>query len=481
VAQSACDMSLRHFGGTVHHKPQPFQFNTLPPMYKMAALSASGCRVQLVRKIVRAARSCFHASRFYPSVCPAASLQFRWNAHERSGWRGNEPLYGCQLALFREFSSSGPPSDHDQDTLMKLEEELNECLNSVQIGDGLGSLREAQAIVNRMELIAPSVASIDRTTDETLFDATLTVLDAWMQRYDSLSAQLPELQWDKTVRPETVNAQIDLLRNMISSVEASQDLIEKLDPRLSRRHYIRSSNAWRMTGVSNPSVNTPSDSAPDLSSQKKKSKPSLVVAERCERIVAMWSGVSQSLYETATSIALLKQSRDRYWRGAQTKEMTAAAAVLANLRRGIPQRAQFLVDQMDATCGGAHLTNHLPLLPSLEAFHRVLDCWRYSDEHLRGAMAERVFVRLATPASRQEVSAGTGFPRFSGSAVLRPSGETYRLIILAWATSRDRRSAFTATGHLMKMLRKLQKNEGEDMDPGLPVYQTVLDAWTRAE
>jgi hypothetical protein len=477
---------VRHVVPTVRRHLSPNTISVqLIVYYKMAAISASGCRVQLVRKLVRTARSCFHASRFWPSACPATSLQFRGTSRERGGWRGNEPLYGCQLALLREFSSSGPPSDHNQDTLTKLEEELNECLNSVQEGDGLGSLLEAQAIVNRMELIAPSLASIDRTTDETLFDATLRVLDAWMKRYDSLSAQLPELHWDKSSRPEisrAVNAQIDLLRNMISSVEASQDLIEKLDPRLSRRHYIRSSNAWRMSEVTKSAELTlPTDSAPELSSQKKKNKPSLVVAEKCERIVSMWSGVSKSLYDTATSIALLKQSRDRSWKGAQTKEMTAAAAVLANLRRGIPQRAQFLVDQMDATCGGAHLTNQLPLVPSLDAFHRVLDCWRYSDEHLRGAMAERVFVRLATPASRQEVSAGTGFPRFSGSAVLRPSGETYRLIILAWATSRDRRSAFTAAGHLMKMLRKLQKNEGEDMDPGLPVYQTVLDAWTRAE
>jgi hypothetical protein len=87
-------------------------------------------------------------------------------------------------------------------------------------------------------------------------------------------------------------------------------------------------------------------------------------------------------------------------------------------------------------------------------------------------MAERIFVKL----SEGNVSGA------------RADGESYRLIIWAWALSRDARAAFSATGHLMKMLRRLEKEEKEEddiesslMEPSLEDYQVVLKSWTRAE
>ncbi len=84
-------------------------------------------------------------------------------------------------------------------------------------------------------------------------------------------------------------------------------------------------------------------------------------------------------------------------------------------------------------------------------------------------MAERIFVKL----SEGNVSGA------------RADGESYRLIIWARALSRDARAAFSATGHLMKMLRRLEKEEDDTepslMEPSLEDYHVVLKSWTRAE
>jgi len=60
-----------------------------------------------------------------------------------------------------------------------------------------------------------------------------------------------------------------------------------------------------------------------------------------------------------------------------------------------------------------------------------------------------------------------------------------------WALSREGRAAFNTTGHLMKMLRKLESEVGSDndvyvhpdssMEPTLEDYRIVLKAWTRSE
>ena len=154
------------------------------------------------------------------------------------------------------------------------------------------------------------------------------------------------------------------------------------------------------------------------------------------------------------------------------------------LTRAIPQRAQHLLEQMEALyssdqqqVSAVTTTNHnkkkknendkekwIVVRPSVESYNRVMEAWTYSHEHLRGSMAERIFKQLSERTA-------------SGS---RPNGESFKLIIWAWALSGERRDAFTATGHLMKMLRKLDKGD-EDMEPSLEDYKVIFKAWTKAE
>lgn len=138
--------------------------------------------------------------------------------------------------------------------------------------------------------------------------------------------------------------------------------------------------------------------------------------------------------------------------------------VLQRLSRGIPQRAQFLLQQLEQ-----HSTSDVP--PAY--YEAVLQTWASSPEHLRGIQAEKVLGRMCTL-----------------------SAPALHWIIRAWAWSREPRAAFTATGHLMKRLRyhsyhvndgpkgeaeEQQMEDGMSMEPGLEDYEIIFDAWTRAE
>lgn len=127
------------------------------------------------------------------------------------------------------------------------------------------------------------------------------------------------------------------------------------------------------------------------------------------------------------------------------------------LGRGVPQRAQFLLQQLERLSSN----NNLPV----EYYEAVLETWACSSEHLRGVQAEKVLQRI---------------PPFS----LTPAA--FHWIIRAWTWSRDPRAAFTATGHLMKRLR-YHSNKDDDylkqdgMEPVLEDYEIIFDAWARAE
>lgn len=113
--------------------------------------------------------------------------------------------------------------------------------------------------------------------------------------------------------------------------------------------------------------------------------------------------------------------------------------------RNIPQRARYLL-----SC----------IAPTLESYKYVLKAWAYSNEHLRGYMAQSIFDELCRK--------------------MEPDVEAYRLIIAAWSLSKERRAAFSATGHLMKMVRHLEQGD-RSMAPLLADYKLALSAWTNAE
>ena len=144
--------------------------------------------------------------------------------------------------------------------------------------------------------------------------------------------------------------------------------------------------------------------------------------------------------------------------------------------RSIPQRAQFLLSRMERTVMDDEDYNGLLVPPSLLSYNSVLQAWAYSYEHLRAASAQNIFDKLMSK------KVGTAYGN------IRPDGESYRYIVWAWALSRERRAAFIATGHLIKMLRRLELGfdddalyEGAAIEPSLDDYNIVARAWIRSE
>ena len=111
--------------------------------------------------------------------------------------------------------------------------------------------------------------------------------------------------------------------------------------------------------------------------------------------------------------------------------------------QGIPQRAKHLLDLQES--------------PTTESYNQVLKAWAHSQEYLRGSMAELLFQKINDP-----------------------NGETLKTIIRAWCWSKERRCAFTATGHFMRMMRLLETGRS-DMEPSMEDFHILFEAWTRAE
>lgn len=151
---------------------------------------------------------------------------------------------------------------------------------------------------------------------------------------------------------------------------------------------------------------------------------------------------------------------------------------------GIPQRATFLLERMEASSSSLSLdeTNNAPISvqPTLVSYNRVLETWAHSRELLRGATAERIWNRMQSNSKQQKKSV---------AEVTRPNGESHRLVLLAWAQSlHEENSAFKATGHLMKMMSKLEHSfeastdlYDHTLEPTLEDYTIVMKAWSRSE
>jgi SLT domain-containing protein len=177
--------------------------------------------------------------------------------------------------------------------------------------------------------------------------------------------------------------------------------------------------------------------------------------------------------------------------------------------RGVPQRARFLLERLEAAVPATVTTSLLkssgssstasigPVTTSanrskaelatlVDCYLCVIECWTYSREHLRGTAAQKIYdkipTRTLTKSKQQQQKEGD-------RKVHAEDGELFRLMIAAWARSDEPRGAFTATGYLMKLLCLLEQ-EGEDhhhamdlskrVDPLLEDYQLVLWAWLRS-
>jgi hypothetical protein len=124
--------------------------------------------------------------------------------------------------------------------------------------------------------------------------------------------------------------------------------------------------------------------------------------------------------------------------------------------RGIPQRAQRILEQMQQQA-----STDSTIQPIIHHYNTVLETWGNSPEHLRATMAENLF---------QQVLELPG---------LEVNNETYLTLIRAWCRSKQDRAAFNATGHLMKMHRMMGQGV-EGVEVTMEDYKTILEAWTRA-
>jgi hypothetical protein len=134
-------------------------------------------------------------------------------------------------------------------------------------------------------------------------------------------------------------------------------------------------------------------------------------------------------------------------------------SLTSNVTKGIPQRMQHLLQQPKLkSSNAATMATATPTTTySTDVYNQILRAWACSDEHLRGSMAEQIFQTIEVP-----------------------NGESFRWIILAWCWSKERRRAFTATGHYMRRIRLLELGQ-TDMEPTMEDYHALFEAWTKAE
>ena len=131
--------------------------------------------------------------------------------------------------------------------------------------------------------------------------------------------------------------------------------------------------------------------------------------------------------------------------------------------RGVPQRAQRILELLE---------KEKQATATIESYNYVLQTWAHSREHMRGTMAQTQFQKL-----QEEQTPGAA----AGALNLKPNGDSYRTMIYAWVHSGESKAAFRATGHLMKLLRLLEKSKGDaDLEPAMEDYYNIFKAWTTA-
>ena len=315
-----------------------------------------------------------------------------------------------------------------------------------------------------------------------LMECRDAVLDAWIAYQSRLLEEYHEILAGSSTTNNNGNKkdasamtknQLQRLKQLRAQIfEAAQkahDSLEQTIPFLSRSAMAmyagrmaseKSKNRTEEFDVDDPSMIVLGSSAslpPSLSSskQKQQSKQSpQVMLHKCNSVLAAWAKASQ----------------------------------VSTTRLGIPQRATYLLQRMEAShhypSGGGGGVAGTGVQATTKSYNSVLEAWAWSCEHLRATMAEQIFqtmLRQSKKASKRRRSSGGGDSEASTNiSWARPNGESYRWIIQAWCHSRQRKSAFTATGHLMRYLRRLEKGF-EDIEPTLDTYHMVLKAWKTAE
>ena len=324
-----------------------------------------------------------------------------------------------------------------------------------------GDAVQAQEMLDQLERLlatkettnAAAAAAAATSTDELLLEYRDAVLDAWVAHQSKL---LEEYHTETTTTTTTLNnhsqRKQQLRAQIFHAAQSAHNALERTVPFLSRPamaiYTARSASSPRRLAspeeaevLDDPGVGvlgSPSKQRTKQQQQQPLQQTPQVMLHKCNSVLTAWARASQVI----------------------------------PTRQGIPQRATFLLQRMEASARGSASAG---VQPTTESYNRVLEAWAWSREHLRATMAEQIFQTM-TKQSRK----GNNNKRNNNKAVAKPNGESYRWIIHAWCHSQQRKSAFTATGHLMKFLRRLEKGH-EDIEPTLDTYHMIMEAWTTAE
>ena len=256
---------------------------------------------------------------------------------------------------------------------------------------------------------------MEKTANEGMLDEAwilglrTKLFDAWLRHQDLLLKKLEQIQVPAGEAEVTSTAnELRLVQQIYKAANEAHEMLEVMEPFLGAR------NVWLDTrssvDVEDHEYHGKLLADADRSKSEIHSSNDTLLL-RCNNLLAAWSRAVRA---------------DRNKAGG-----------------GIPQRATFLLERMEATSSveGKESTTPISVPPTLESYNRVLEAWAYSREHLRGATAERILDRMG----RHQTSS------------LLPNGESHRLVMWAWAQSpHEDRFAFLATGHLLKMLYSLE-------------------------
>jgi hypothetical protein len=324
-----------------------------------------------------------------------------------------------------------------------------------------------------------------------LFDAIIFHHRSLVDQYNSSFPTMMTLSSFTTTVASTINSttttltsdQVNLLQQIIQYAEMANNIIEILEPFLGAR------NAWLDLPTAN--YNNDDDMISSSTLVEDEEDPvddHLVATGDNHDSISLDETIPFDDTTSSTTQSSPKKRRrnivdiemtDRCNEVLQAWTQTVRAGFKGNvsrsLVRAIPQRAQFLLSRMEITVEDENYEGHL-MPPSLISYNSVLETWAYSREHLRGASAQQIFDKLLSK------KIGTAYYN------IRPDGNSFRTIIWAWALSRERRAAYIATGHLIKMLRRLEVGfddnglyDGVPIEPNIEDYNIVAQAWIRSE
>ncbi|CAB9522364.1 Pentatricopeptide repeat-containing protein [Seminavis robusta] len=365
-------------------------------------------------------------------------------------WQDHRQVLASSMLKRQSFSTSTTSDGNTFDFKKRL-------LASALQGDA----PQAQSILEQIEdqMRASNQKSTERE-EESLLECREAVLDAWIKYQKLLLTEWQALQEATVVsnapkqeqddNPQTTAQPLvettttntsgsnkqrkkQLQAQIYEAAENAHQALEKTVPFL---------NQWSVISLQQVQSTKKGDASDEPyledaiigpSSSSSSGRNKAVISHRCNAVLEAWA--------IASRVNASSSSKHK-------KNPTSSTS-----KKGIPQRATQLIQRMQAAPATTQST-------TIESYNWVLESWAWSREHLRATMAQQVFDTMA--ANRR-----------------RANGDSYRWIIQAWCQSRQQRSAFHATGHLMKWLRLLEYRR-ERIEPTPEIYHMVMQAWTQA-